>query len=274
MTTRHLPYYKWFWQDWRSNRRVQRMSYIERGLYRELLDECWIEGSIPNDIAELADICGCPTEVMADAWRTLSICFSVDGDCLRNEKLDSLRTEQDQKRVKNAENGRKGGIAKSMNSNAIVAVAKRSPSVRHIEEGEGEGKAEKRKEEKTNVAQSAPVTSPEIELVFEFWKTAMKSPRSMLDDKRRKAIKSALKTGYTAEQLCDAISGCAKSDFHMGKNDKGLKYNGLDLILRNAEYIDKFIVIGNSPLVPKRQGYTHDLSQMDYTKGVDEDGRF
>jgi len=105
---------------------------------------------------------------------------------------------------------------------------------------------------KTNVAPSAPVTSPEIELVFEFWKTAMKSPRSMLDDKRRKAIKSALKTGYTAEQLCDAISGCAKSDFHMGKNDKGLKYNGLDLILRNAEYIDKFIVIGNSPLVPVR----------------------
>lgn len=144
-------------------------------------------------------------------------------------------------------------------------------------EGKGmEGIKEKEGiKENTNVAPSAPVAvSEDVATVFEFWKTVMKSPKSLLDDKRRKAIKAALKTGYTPEQLCDAITGCAKSDFHMGKNDKGLKYNGLDLILRNAEYIDKFIVIGQSPLIPKRQGYTHDLSQMDYTKGVDEDGRF
>ena len=116
--------------------------------------------------------------------------------------------------------------------------------------------------------------SGDVALVFEFWKTTMKSPRSQLDAKRAKLIKAALKTGYTVEQLCDAITGCAKSPFHMGDNDRRAKFNGLDLILRNAEKIDQFIVIGQSPLVPKRQGFTHDLSGMDYTKGVDEHGNF
>ena len=133
MIDRVLPYYKWFWQDWRANRKIQRMSYIERGLYRELLDECWVEGFIPSDIEELADICGCPVEVMADAWQVLSKCFDVleDGK-LVNEKLHSLRTEKDVERLKKSENGKKGGIAK--------AIAKQVPSNSHIEEKRREKK--------------------------------------------------------------------------------------------------------------------------------------
>jgi uncharacterized protein YdaU (DUF1376 family) len=126
MLDRTLPYYKWFWQDWRANRKIQRMSYIERGLYRELLDECWVEGAIPNDVNELADICGCPQQVMADAWQVLSSCFVLIDGVLVNEKLHSLRTEKDVERLKKAENGKKGGIAK--------AIGKQVPSNCHIED--------------------------------------------------------------------------------------------------------------------------------------------
>jgi uncharacterized protein YdaU (DUF1376 family) len=132
MIDRTLPYYKWFWQDWRANRKIQRMSYIERGLYRELLDECWVEGAIPNDLKELADICGCPDEVMADAWQVLSSCFVLIDGVLVNEKLHSLRTEKDVERLKKAENGKKGGIAK--------AIGKQVPSNCHIEEKRREDK--------------------------------------------------------------------------------------------------------------------------------------
>lgn len=142
MSDRTLPYYKWFWQDWRANRKIQRMSYVERGLYRELLDECWAEGYIPNDIKELADICGCPEDVMADAWQVLSSCFiEVKDGSLINEKLHSLRTEKDIERLKKSENGRKGGIAKYLKTNDNVASAKQMPSNCHIEE--------KRREEKS-----------------------------------------------------------------------------------------------------------------------------
>lgn len=125
---------------------------------------------------------------------------------------------------------------------------------------------------KTNVAQAKP-SAPECAEVFAFWQQAMNSPRSVLDEKRKKLIKTALKNGYTKDQLFDAIRGCSMSAFHMGENDRGLKYNGLDLILRNAEHIDKFIDIAANPdrRAPRT---THDLSKMDYSKGARDDGSF
>lgn len=136
-TDRPLTYYKWHWQDWRSNRTVQRMSYIERGLYRELLDECWVEGSVPDDIGLLADICGCPVDVMTSAWQTLSKCFEHHGNCYTNKKLDSMRTERDAIRAARSIAGSKGGISKSLKEKETVAIATRLPPVGgvcHIEE--------------------------------------------------------------------------------------------------------------------------------------------
>jgi uncharacterized protein YdaU (DUF1376 family) len=121
---RPLPYYKWFWQDWRANRKAQRMSYIERGLYRELLDECWVEGFIPNDISILAEICGCPDEVMADAWQVLESCFELVDDKYINKKMESMRTEKDSERLTKSQSGKKGGDSKSLNFKPKKAIAK------------------------------------------------------------------------------------------------------------------------------------------------------
>jgi uncharacterized protein YdaU (DUF1376 family) len=119
-----LFYYKWHWQDWRANRSVQRMNYIEKGLYRELLDECWSEGFIPDDIDSLAEICGCPVDVMANAWQVLSKCFEpCDGGFL-NERLEKERTELDKIRVKRAQAGSKGGHSKILNEKESEANAK------------------------------------------------------------------------------------------------------------------------------------------------------
>mgnify|MGYP003575867748 CR=1 FL=1 len=78
--------------------------------------------------------------------------------------------------------------------------------------------------------------------VFAYWQKVMDSPRSQLDDKRRKAIKGALKL-YEPRQVCEAILGCTKSDFHMARGEYAgrNKYIGIDLILRDADHIDKFI---------------------------------
>jgi uncharacterized protein YdaU (DUF1376 family) len=157
---RALPYYKWFWQDWRANRKAQRMNYIERGLYRELLDECWVEGSIPNDLNILAEICGCPNDVMANAWQVLESCFKLVEDVYINEKMESLRTEKDTERLIKALNGKKGGVSKSLNikeeiikSKQVLASAKQVLASANIEE--------KRREENINTY------TQEFEL---FWK--------------------------------------------------------------------------------------------------------
>lgn len=122
-----LPYFKWYWRDWRSNRRVQRMHYIARGFYRELLDEQWSEGSLPNDMHELADICGCPIAVMQEYWPEIEPCFSETEDGrLVNEKMENQRTENDAKRVKQADAGRRGGKTKLLNIKAKVANVQQS----------------------------------------------------------------------------------------------------------------------------------------------------
>ena len=65
--------------------------------------------------------------------------------------------------------------------------------------------------------------------------------RHKLDAKREKLIRERLKT-YSVDDLCEAINGCAQSDFHMGRDPAhlGKLNNGIGLILRDAEHIDKF----------------------------------
>ena len=146
-TQRPLGYYKWFWQDYRADRNVQRMDYIARGLYRELLDECWVEGSLPNEPESLAELCDCPVDVLANAWQVLSKCFDLVDGRLVSPVIESLRTEQDALRVKRQESGRLGGVAKSSNTNNGLANASTClpiASVCHIEEKRREEKRRER----------------------------------------------------------------------------------------------------------------------------------
>jgi len=81
-----------------------------------------------------------------------------------------------------------------------------------------------------------------IQEVFAYWQKIMDSPKSILDENRRGLIKRALEK-YSPADICKAIRGCSKSPHNMGQNDQKTKYNGLDLILRNAEKIDRFIAL-------------------------------
>lgn len=99
------------------------------------------------------------------------------------------------------------------------------------------------------VPPSEPAEDP-IEEIFAYWQKRMDSPRSKLDDKRRKAIKAALKMGYSPADLCRAIRGCSLTPHNMGKNDQNQKYNGIELILRSADQIDRFIANNAEPPAP------------------------
>lgn len=83
--------------------------------------------------------------------------------------------------------------------------------------------------------------SPELE-VFEHWKTVMQAPRAKLDDKRRRIIKLRLKDFSTAD-LKRAIDGCKNDPFSMGDNDRAKTFNGIHIICRDAEHVEKFIAL-------------------------------
>lgn len=97
-----------------------------------------------------------------------------------------------------------------------------------------------------------PKPDDPVEPLFRHWQTVHNHPRAKLDAKRRKRIREALKLGYTVDDLKMAIEGCARSPYHMGDNDNGMRYDSLDLIFRSAEHIDRFIAIYHNP--PKLRG--------------------
>jgi hypothetical protein len=88
-----------------------------------------------------------------------------------------------------------------------------------------------------------PIDVSDSRLVFDYWRTEMNHDKAAFDPKRQKLIKNALDLGYSIADLRSAIDGCKLSPYHQGQNENKSKYDGLDLILRDAGKIDKFMAI-------------------------------
>ena len=81
-----------------------------------------------------------------------------------------------------------------------------------------------------------------IQEVFDFWVLTFSKKRVALDEKRRQAIGAAIHD-YGLEACKDAIVGCSRSDFHMGRNKNNRVYNEIELILRDSEHIERFLAL-------------------------------
>ncbi len=77
--------------------------------------------------------------------------------------------------------------------------------------------------------------------IFEHWQNKMGHPHAKLDPKRKVLIKNALSWGYSVDQICEAITGCSLTPHNRGENNQGQRYDGLSLILKNSDQIDRFI---------------------------------
>lgn len=106
---------------------------------------------------------------------------------------------------------------------------------------------------------SAPRAPAPVRVVFDHWREALNHPDAKFSVERQRKIRLRLKD-YTAEQLCKAIDGCAKSDFHMGRdpNSRGI-HDDIELICRDGVHVEKFIAIADgkvpqSRASPKRAG--------------------
>lgn len=93
-----------------------------------------------------------------------------------------------------------------------------------------------------------------INEIFDYWRTTLKHPKAVLDNKRRAKLKQALKT-YSSGDLKKSIKGCSLSPYHMGDNDRNTKYDDITLIMRDAEHIERFMAYADSPPKPKEKPY-------------------
>jgi D-ribose pyranose/furanose isomerase RbsD len=56
-------------------------------------------------------------------------------------------------------------------------------------------------------------------------------------------VKGRLGDGYSVAELVEAVDGMHKSPFHLGQNDQKTKYLSLELCMRSAEQVERFIAI-------------------------------
>lgn len=46
---------------------------------------------------------------------------------------------------------------------------------------------------------------------------------------------------WTVVELCRAIDGCHQSAYHCGQNERGQKYQSLELIVRDSKHVTSFL---------------------------------
>ena len=83
--------------------------------------------------------------------------------------------------------------------------------------------------------------------IFDNWRILLDHPQAKLSDKRKRIIAKALNMGYSEDDLIKSITGCKVTPFNMGDNEQGRKYDSIELILRDAEHIEKFMEHAENP---------------------------
>lgn len=109
------PAFQFYPKDWLSDGHVREMGREGRGLYMDMLSLLWVDGSLPSDMGRLALRANIPLKRLRALWPKVSPCFVVDGENLRQSRLEEERSKQEAFREKQARNGSKGGKPKRSN---------------------------------------------------------------------------------------------------------------------------------------------------------------
>jgi uncharacterized protein YdaU (DUF1376 family) len=168
MADRQLPYYRWYVVDYRASRTYRELTWKERGVYRELLDECWTEGAIPDDPRQLAKLCEVPLGEMAEIWEVLRPHFQPSKDLpdpyLVHPRLEAERTEQDRLRLARKRGGLTRGAQIQGVKQAELKDTLRTPQA-ELKDTSGSNSNSISKSKSKDQKQNPPIVPPSGECV-------------------------------------------------------------------------------------------------------------
>ena len=101
------------------------------------------------------------------------------------------------------------------------------------------------------IAEPTSNRAAQVQEIFSHWQTVLGHSNAKLDSKRKRDIEQGLKSGYAVDQLKLAIDGCSRTPHNTGDNERNQRYDGINVIFRNADQIDRFIRNAGQPAVPQ-----------------------
>ncbi|AWK14111.1 replication protein [Candidatus Fukatsuia symbiotica] len=125
-------------------------------------------------------------------------------------------------------------VPKTITESVLKTITKVFPIREHTKETI----TKKRKEIITPLS---PFGDERVKTVFAFWQKNLVHPQARLDKKRAKRIQARLKEKFSAEDLCQAITGATYDPWLMGKNPENKRYDGIDTVLRDAAQVERLM---------------------------------
>jgi hypothetical protein len=202
-------------------------------LYRDMLtSESWVLGTDRTRVIQLASMMLAPRYNNRIPYR-FDLCKKVMSlDCSEAQFAEAVQhlLSTEFLEIQDAPS-----IEQSMVQDASALLAKCSSE---------ESRGDKRRVEKIPpTPQGGAIT------VFEHWQKVFGHPKAILDGKRRRLIETQLQQ-FSTEDLCTSIDGYRVSPFHQGQNKDGKVYDGLELILRDAQHVEEGLRFLRNPPRP------------------------
>jgi uncharacterized protein YdaU (DUF1376 family) len=87
-----VPYFPFYAANMMSSRSFRLMSLKERGLLITIMMECWINGSVPSDLSDMAKILGLTIDEVKSSYTNLHSTFlHVQGGQIISKELEGYR---------------------------------------------------------------------------------------------------------------------------------------------------------------------------------------
>jgi len=251
-----MHYYPFNIADYRKD--TGHLSITEHYIYRTLIDWYYMDESpISLETQVVARRLRLGLQDHPNLDNVLSDFFEKTENGYIHKRIEEEIVQYNNKAKKNRDNGKKGGRPKRLgsekNNNPVgsqvvsqnnPSQSESNPNQEPITNNQEPLLKKHTKKDLCPASQDGSIKSirdEKIKLIFNSWvKTMGKDSTAKLTSQRKSKISARLKDGYSSDQICLAITGCAKSEFHMGKNDTGTVYDDIGMICREGSQIEKF----------------------------------
>lgn len=262
-----MHYYKRNIGDY--NKKAGRLSMLQHGSYNLLLDACYDREQFPTlDEAIDWSWADSPEEIASVKFVLKKFFTFTDGVYVQKRVAEELA-----KYHKNSAVNKKIAITRENKKRTNRERTVNEPPPNQEPRTKNHKPLTKEPEEKKQPSPGKPgkLNNFNTGLIFDFWKETLNHPRAKFDDKRRMVILKAFKMGFAEDQLKSAITGISLTPHNMGQNDNGQKYDGLHIIFKDANQIERFISNSNNPPTGKpgagiSKGNDKDYHLIDYQK--------